>query len=144
MAAQEVRRRRLGGPSRLAGDLARMHGHERALVGLHLVHERDQIRPRVALDVELNAPPERREQRGNLPHVGRGDVTGVGARMHGDAGRASGQHTFTASITEGVAPPRELRSVAILLTLTERLIIEMQNATCKMHTPSRGHEMDVF
>ena len=43
----------LGRPAPLARDLARQHRHERALIGPHLVHQRHQIGPRVALDVEL-------------------------------------------------------------------------------------------
>src|SRR5687768_14685675 len=41
--------------------------------------------------------------------------------------------TRAASITDGTRPPRELRTVATLLTLTESLIMKckMQNSTCK-------------
>src|SRR5262245_57607111 len=39
------------------------------------------------------------------------------------------RHTSTASSTRGTRPPRELRSVATLFTLTERRIIELENGT---------------
>ncbi len=42
-----------GQPAWLVTSPART-GHERALVGPDLVHERQQIRPRIALDVELD------------------------------------------------------------------------------------------
>jgi hypothetical protein len=43
--------------------------------------------------------------------------------MHRDAGRAGVEDRSRPPRTLGTLPPRELRSVAILLTLTERLIM---------------------
>src|SRR4051794_30104065 len=42
--------------------------------------------------------------------------------------------TRTASMTDGITPPRELRSVATLLTLTDRFAMEirMQNSECRI------------
>ena len=49
----------------------------------------------------------------------RGDMPLIGARVHGDALRAGGMMAVSAALrTDGSAPPRELRSTAILLTLT--------------------------
>jgi hypothetical protein len=45
---------------------------------------------RVAFDVELDAALERLQQRRDLAHVIGGDVAGIGARVHGDAGAARG------------------------------------------------------
>jgi hypothetical protein len=53
----------------------------------HSVNEIEEIGPRIPLDVELDAIAERRELRGNLEHVAGRDVTGISARMHGNAGR---------------------------------------------------------
>ena len=111
---------RVGRPSGLARDLAREHRHQRALVRTHLAHQLEQIRPRIPFDVELDLAAPRREERRDLAHVAAADVALIGARMHGDAAarRRRGRRA-TASMTDGSAPPRELRSVAILLTLTE-------------------------
>jgi len=49
------------------------------------VHERDQIRARITLNVELDLAFERAKQRGNFADVGRRDVTGISSWMNGDA-----------------------------------------------------------
>ena len=66
-----------------------MDRHERALIRLDRVHELQQIRPRVAFDIELDAPPSaaRRYAAMSCTSAGR-DVPRVGARMHGDPRRA--------------------------------------------------------
>ena len=73
----------------------------------------------------LNSTPAARASAGSagdLAHVGGRDVPRVGARMHGDPGRAGvRRRRCTASSTDGTLPPRELRTVATLLTLTESL-----------------------
>ena len=53
-----------------------------------------------------------------IPHIVRCDVSSVGAQVHGDAWGSGTVRASTASRTLGMRPPRELRSVAILLTLT--------------------------
>jgi hypothetical protein len=75
----------VGRPAGLTGDLAGLHRHERALVRPHLVHERQQVWPRVAFDVVLDPIAKRREQRSDLANVAAGDVAFVRPRMHGDA-----------------------------------------------------------
>ena len=82
---------------------------------------REQIGTRIALDVVLDAALLRRQVRGDLVHVARRDVALVGARMHRDARRAGvdARRGRRRARTES-SPPRELRSVATLLTLTER------------------------
>ena len=73
----------------------------------------------------------RREPRGDLGHVGRPDVPLVRARMHGDARRAGRDARLDrVRSTLGTAPPRELRSVATLLTLTDSEI--MRDATASL------------
>ena len=47
---------RVGRPSGLTGDLARLDRNKRALVGLDVVHQLDEIRPWIAFDVELDTP----------------------------------------------------------------------------------------
>jgi hypothetical protein len=74
-------------PSRLAGDFARLHRHQRALMRPHRQHQLDEIRAGIAFDVELDALAQRGEFVGNFQHVLPRDVPGVGPRMHGDAGR---------------------------------------------------------
>ena len=76
---------------------------------------------------------------GDLADVARADVALVRARMHRDAGRAgleAGRRPRRCTL--GTRPPRELRSVATLLTLTERLIIDQGRAhsalgDCRSH-----------
>ena len=89
------------------------------------MHELQQVRARIALDVELDAGMRLQERR-DLVNVSGGDVAGIRARMHGDAGAPASTQTPTASMTDGRRPPRELRTVAILLTLTESLTIEFR------------------
>jgi hypothetical protein len=75
-------------PACLAGDLAGNHGHERALIGADFFNERDQIRPRITFDVELDARRLCAQEGGDLADVGGRDVPLVGSRMDRDARRA--------------------------------------------------------
>ena len=61
--------RRVGRPAGLAGDLAGLHRHERALIGLAPPAPAPEIGPRIAFDVELDAALERRELVGDLVHI---------------------------------------------------------------------------
>src|SRR6185295_10796320 len=85
--ALEGRDRRIGGPSRLAGDLTVTHRDERTLVRPYLVHERKEVGTRVAFDVEFHTALVRREHGRNLVDVGRRDLPRVSARMHSDSRR---------------------------------------------------------
>jgi hypothetical protein len=76
-------------PARLAGDLAWRHGHERALIGRHLFDEIEQLGPRIALDVVLDAGMAAYRP-GDRPDIVGRDVAAIGARMHGDA-RSTGR-----------------------------------------------------
>jgi hypothetical protein len=67
--------------------LARVVGHEGALVRPHLAHEVHQVVERVAFDVVFGLRPLL-EQVGQVVHVVFADVACVGARMHRDAVRA--------------------------------------------------------
>ena len=123
-------------PAGLARDLARRHRHERALIGLHGERHLDQIRPRIALDVEL----DRADRASAGAASSRGDL---GARRACGCARSSARgctvmpgapaarHVSTASITLGIAPPRELRSVATLLTLTDSEIMREPTPACR-------------
>ena len=86
----ELRGGRVGRPSRLARHFAGVHRHERALMRADLPHHRQEIGPRVALDVEFHLAPLRAQECGDGLHVVARDVAGVGARVHGDAGGAGG------------------------------------------------------
>jgi hypothetical protein len=85
---------RVGGPSRLAGDLTWTDGHERALIGPDVADKGQQIGPRISLDVELDPRPVRREHRRQIANVGKSDVPGVGSRVHRDAVRAGRNADF--------------------------------------------------
>jgi hypothetical protein len=74
--------------SPFARNLAGLHRHERALIRFDREHEVEKTRPRITFDVELDAALERRQLVGDLVHVRRRDVALVGARMHGNPGRA--------------------------------------------------------
>src|ERR671912_633846 len=50
-------------------------------------------------------------------------------------GEPASMHTRTASITEGMRPPRELRTVATLLTLTESLGKVFLHDACDLVCP---------
>jgi hypothetical protein len=63
--AAQVVGRRVGRPAGLAGDLARLHRHQRALVRADLVDQLEQAGPRIPLDVELDVVPPRRQVRRN-------------------------------------------------------------------------------
>src|SRR5262245_2493228 len=76
-----VRRR----PAGLAGYLAGNDRHERALVGPHLLNERDQLRSRIPFDVVFDPRPEWRQHARDVPNVPGRDVPAVGPRMHGDS-----------------------------------------------------------
>ena len=83
-------RRRVRRPPGLAGDLPRANRDERALVRPDRTNQIEQIGPRIAFDVELDAVAERRELLGDFVYVSGRDVTRVSARVHGDARRAVG------------------------------------------------------
>ena len=51
--------RRVRRPAGMAGNLARLHRHQRALIRLDLVHQREEIVARVPLDVELDGAAAR-------------------------------------------------------------------------------------
>ena len=107
-------------PAGLAGDLARRDRHERALVRPHREHQRDQIGPRIAFDVELDVGRLRLEQRGDLA-----DVAGVMCRSSARGctvmpGAPASSTPAPPRARTATLPPRELRSVATLLTLTDR------------------------
>ena len=72
--ARERIGRRVGGPAGFARNLAGLHRHERALIGLDREHQVEKTRPRIAFDVELDAALERRQLVGDLVHVGGRDV----------------------------------------------------------------------
>ena len=114
-AAHPIDRRASSPPS--AGDLTGRTGTSVHWCG-RIPSPIAQIGTGIAFDVILDrhesaaAPWRRRARRLR-------DVPGVGARVHGDAqARPPFTHTRTASTTSGRCPPRELRSVATLLTLT--------------------------
>ena len=99
-------------------------GHQRGLRRPRLRAQREETgialarrRERIAFEIELD--PVLARQRRQRQHVVGADVARVGARMHGDAVRAgiAGRRARRAT-TSGSSPPRELRSTAILLTLT--------------------------
>jgi hypothetical protein len=75
-------------PTGLAGDLACDDGDERALVRTDLLDQVEQLRARVALDVELD--PASGQGARNVAHIGGRDVTAISPRVHRDAGRAGG------------------------------------------------------
>src|SRR5262245_42561715 len=72
-------------------DFARDDGHERALVWVDLVHQRDQIGPRIPFDVELDEGTPPLERARDVANVLGRNVPPVSARMHGDAQGARGQ-----------------------------------------------------
>ena len=86
IGARERLTRSVGRPSRLARDFTRLDGNKGALIGLHRVHQLQEVRPHVAFDVELDAPFQRLQIRGDLADVGLRDVPGIGTRMNRDAG----------------------------------------------------------
>ena len=51
------------------------------------MHDFEQVRTRIALDVELHPFASRSKLCRDRSHIGRTDVPLVGARMHGDAVR---------------------------------------------------------
>ena len=111
-------------PAGLARDLARHHRHERALIGPHLLDEIEQLRPRIAFDVELD------RRRAACAARARSSRTSSGVMWRRSArgctvmpGAPAATQTSTASSTLGSRPPRELRSVATLLTLTDSRIM---------------------
>ena len=110
--------RRVGRPARLTRDLTGLHGDQRALMGTHFANHGEEVRPWVPFHVEFDGPAPRLEITRDRVHVGRGDVSRVGPRVHRDTGAPAARHTLTAWTTDGTDPPRELRSVATLFTLT--------------------------
>ena len=64
-------------PAGLTRDLPGRDGHERALVGPHVANERQQVRPGIAFDVELDPPAVRRQHGGQVVDVLEGDVPRV-------------------------------------------------------------------
>src|SRR5262249_22986922 len=99
--------RRVGRPPRLAGDLAGFDRHQSALVRADLAHQFQQLRPRVPLDVEFHAVPERLQLGGDLTDVCGGDVPAVGAGMNRYSGNPGG-HAHANGLEHGrnVAAPR--------------------------------------
>ncbi len=79
---------RAGLPARLTGHFSRHNWDERALIGAHLMDQRQQLGARIAFDVEFDRGWQRPKHTGDLADVIRCDVTSVCAGMHGDAGRA--------------------------------------------------------
>ena len=108
-----------GVPSGLAGDLARHDRHERALIGPDLEHQIDQLRPRIAFDVVLDRRARAASARAIVAHILRRDVApsarGCTVMPGAPAVRRS---TPPRRARSACVPPRELRSVATLLTLT--------------------------
>jgi hypothetical protein len=90
---------RVGRPARLAGDLARTHRDERALVRAHLFDERDQVGSGIPFDVELDVATSRPEKPRQRLDVHRRDVTCICAGMHRDA-RRPGADRDTRSIDD--------------------------------------------
>ena len=79
-------------PAGLAGDFAGRNRDQRALIRLHLVHERQQIGARIAFDVVLDRRPSGRPSaRRDVADIVRRDVPAIGARVHGDAVHAGVQ-----------------------------------------------------
>jgi hypothetical protein len=56
-------------PARFARDLTRLHGHQRALIGLDREHELEKSGTRIAFDVVFDAALERRQLVGDVVHV---------------------------------------------------------------------------
>jgi hypothetical protein len=73
-------------PSRLTRHFTGHDRHERALLGLHLLHELEQLRTRIALDIQLDLRPERRQAARNVAHIVGRDVTSVHPRVDRNAG----------------------------------------------------------
>ena len=114
--------RRIGRPSGFARDLARLHRHERALIGFHGEHQIEEPGARIAFDVEFDAALERRRARRRSR--ARPAVVMCRASARGCTvipGAPASMHVRTASMTDGSWPPRELRTVATLFTLTDEL-----------------------
>ena len=97
--------------------------NDRALLGDHLVHQVDEVWPRVALHVELDAGANAVQPHGNVAHVVGRDMPLVGAGMHRDPADASIQADVHRIEHPRLVAARELRSVATLLTLTDRRTI---------------------
>ena len=117
--------RRVGRPARFAGDLAGLHRHERALIGLDREHELEEPGPRIAFDVELDAALAAAPARSAISCTSAVVMCRASARgCTVMPGAPASMHVRTASITDGIVPPRELRTVATLFTLTESLITQ--------------------
>ena len=74
---------RHGVPPGVGGDGVGCVGHERDLCGPHLQHQRDEVRNRIALNVEFGG-----QHPCEVPHVVVADVARVGPRVDRDAVRA--------------------------------------------------------
>jgi hypothetical protein len=88
------------GPAGLTRDLTWPNRHERALVRAYFSNERQQIRPGVALDVELDLRPERLQHRRQSVDIREGHVACIGAGVHRDAMRAGG-HAYLGRRDDG-------------------------------------------
>jgi hypothetical protein len=61
------------------------------------VDERDQVRARIAFDIELDGPVARSMHGRDIEHIARRDVTRIRSRVNGDA-----RHTSRDAHTHGV------------------------------------------
>src|SRR5262249_12135008 len=93
-----------GLPSSLARDLTWFNRDQRALIGPGFFHQIEQLRPRIALDVELDARVLLAQDRGNGAHVFGRDVAATGTRVNRDA-RRPGRDTDPDSLEDARHAP---------------------------------------
>src|SRR5690606_27871301 len=94
---------------------------------LDLENEVHEVGPRIAFDLELDRVAERRQTRGDRPHIVAGDVTFVGPGMHRDAGRAGRQ-----ACVDGVDHARHLTAARIA---KRRDLVDVDAETNAYHLP---------
>ena len=115
-----------GRPAGLARHLARRDRHQRALIGPHLAHQLEQLGPRIAFDVELDRRAERASDTPRSSRTSSGVMCRASARGCTviPAAPAADADVRPPRARSAARPPRELRSVATLLTLTLSVGIE--------------------
>ena len=91
-------------PAGLAGHFSWHDGNQGALVGTHLLDEIQQLRTRIAFDVEFDSRGQRPQHRRNFTDIVGRDVTPVGPGVDGDARRAR-RNAHANSVDDARRPP---------------------------------------